>query len=599
MPRNYVRLLGARKYADYTKEKLQACLNAIKNGELTQRKAAAVYNIPRSTLKNKLKGLHSNKPGQPPIFTHDQEMKFVDCCITMGEYGFPVDPFELRCIIKLYLERQGRKVRKFKNNMPGCEWIRSFLKRHPRLTLRFASNISQKRASTDENTIKSYVANLSKVLKDIPPSNIWNFDETNLTDDPGKKRVLIKKGSKYPERICNTTKTSTSLMFCGNAVGELLPPYIVYKSDCLWDLWTENGPPGCRYNRSKSGWFDAAIFEDWFISLFLPHLKKQHGKKVIICDNLSSHINEHILKLCHENEISFVCLPPHSTHLTQPLDVAFFRPLKGNWRKLLSEWKESPNGNSESTLPKRHFPGLLKQLMESIEPSKAENLRAGFKKCGVVPVDVDILLERLPNTNQNVPFDSVLLEHLQSKRVSTSDNKRVPRKKKINVEAGKSISISDVNNPVQIQLAPKRIATGILSTSSSESDDNNYSLHDSSDSDGPLQFSDEELNGEGSHPQASTSAAMVASNKSPYEVGDFVIFVYEGAYFPGKILEIRKNGAIVSSMQKTLKSWKWPDKQDAILYSWVEIVQKINPPEKCHSKREFFQVPEILKYWEI
>lgn len=42
-----------------------------------------------------------------------------------------------------------------------------------------------------------------------------------------------------------------------------------------------------------------------------------------------------------------------------------------------------------------------------------------------------------------------------------------------------------------------------------------------------------------------------------------------------------------------------PHKQDATLYSWVEIVKKIKHPEKYHPKRELFQVPEISKYMEI
>lgn len=54
-------------------------------------------------------------------------------------------------------------------------------------------------------------------------------------------------------------------MFCGNAVGELLPPYVVYKSKQLQCTWTERGPKDTRYNNSPSGWFDMNIFNDWFL----------------------------------------------------------------------------------------------------------------------------------------------------------------------------------------------------------------------------------------------------------------------------------------------------------------------------------------------
>ena len=129
-------------------------------------------------------------------------------------------------------------------------------------------------------------------------------------------------------------------MFCGNAKGEVIPPYVVYKAESMWTTWTENGPTGTRYNRSKSRWFDALCFEDWFRSLLLPRLKKSHpGKNVLIGDNLSSHINLNVLELCKQNDVCFVALPPNSTHLMQLLDVVYFRPMKMAWRKILTDWK--------------------------------------------------------------------------------------------------------------------------------------------------------------------------------------------------------------------------------------------------------------------
>ncbi len=48
------------------------------------------------------------------------------------------------------------------------------------------------------------------------------------------------------------------------ASGDMLPPYAMYKSNCLWSTWLIDSIHGARYNRTKSGWFDAASFEDWF-----------------------------------------------------------------------------------------------------------------------------------------------------------------------------------------------------------------------------------------------------------------------------------------------------------------------------------------------
>nr|XP_023024930.1 uncharacterized protein LOC111513006 [Leptinotarsa decemlineata] len=226
--------------------------------------------------------------------------------------------------------------------------------------------------------------------------NIWNYDETNLTDDPGVSKVICKKGSKYVERIMNSSKSSTSLMLCGNATGELMPMYVVYKADHLWTTWTEGGPKSCRYNRYKSGWFDAGIFEDWFFSTVLPRLKKQDGYKVLIGDNLSSHINVEVIKAFEENQIRFVCLPLHSTHLTQPLDVAYFHPMKIAWRQIIRNWKQTSEGQKFGTVQKDHFAKLLQQLQADVLEAKGVNLISGFKKCGIVPLDKNQLMSRLP-----------------------------------------------------------------------------------------------------------------------------------------------------------------------------------------------------------
>lgn len=233
--------------------------------------------------------------------------------------------------------------------------------------------------------MRQYINNLQKTIGDVLPEHIFNYDETNLTDNPGQKKVIVKRGSKYPERICNTSKVSISLMMCGNAAGKLLPHYVVYKAKGLWQPWTEGGPIGCRYNTSSSGWFDSSIFCFWFDKILLRNLKKTPGKKVVMGGNLSSHISPYIIDKCKQENIYFICLPPNSTHLTQPLDVAFFHPMKVAWRKILSDWKKTPKGLKNPTLQKQSFPKLLKKLLDALKLNMESTLQNGFKKCGIFP----------------------------------------------------------------------------------------------------------------------------------------------------------------------------------------------------------------------
>jgi hypothetical protein len=169
MPRSYKRIPGSRNYAAYTPAKLNAALEAISKG-LTQRQASVKFGIPRSTLKNKVAGKHGKKFGGQTALTEQEETTFSKYCISMSTFGFPLDTWDLRCVVKSYLDRQGRVMKQFKNNLPGSEWTMSFLKRHPELSIRFASNIKRKRAQISTDTINEYFTNLASELDGVPPS---------------------------------------------------------------------------------------------------------------------------------------------------------------------------------------------------------------------------------------------------------------------------------------------------------------------------------------------------------------------------------------------------------------------------------------------
>ena len=71
--------------------------------------------------------------------------------------------------------------------MPGEDWAKSFLKRHSTtLSKRISQNIEVFRASVGHETMKSYFSKLKAEIDGGPLYNIVNYNETNLTDDPGK-----------------------------------------------------------------------------------------------------------------------------------------------------------------------------------------------------------------------------------------------------------------------------------------------------------------------------------------------------------------------------------------------------------------------------
>lgn len=147
-----------------------------------------------------------------------------------GDCGYPIEPVTLRLLIKEFLDRQGKVVRTFKNNLPGRDFVYRFLKRHSKsLSARMCQNIKGARAAVNPDTVNAYFNELECELKDIPPTHIVNYDEMNLCDDPGRRLVITRRGCKYPERVFNSTKASISVMFAASGNGKILPPYVVYK----------------------------------------------------------------------------------------------------------------------------------------------------------------------------------------------------------------------------------------------------------------------------------------------------------------------------------------------------------------------------------
>ena len=197
--------------------------------------------------------------------------------LVMGTWGFPLSKADLRALVKSYLNSIGKTVLNFNNNTPGMDWVNGFLDRHKNvLTTRTANILKRARASVSRQEVEEFFERFEKTVEDVEPDNLYNYDETNLRDDPGTRKAIFRRGIKYAEYVRDhNVKSCISLMVCGSASGELLPPYVVYKSNNLYESWCEGGPRG-----TKAGWFDMFVFEDWFSKMFLPLARRKEGKKL-------------------------------------------------------------------------------------------------------------------------------------------------------------------------------------------------------------------------------------------------------------------------------------------------------------------------------
>ena len=197
------------------------------------------------------------------------------------------------------------------------------------------------------------------------------------------------------------------------------------------------------------------VFDNWFEAVVAPWAISHQGKqKVVIGDNLSSHLSPVSLKRAEELGVHFRLLPPNTTHFLQPLDVAFFGPLKRAWRDQLLTYKRI---HLNKSLLKRHFAGEFKKLLATIKP---DTIKSGFKATGLVPFDPEQAVSRMPASVHPVLDESgsVLAEALGLNQ----DQRALPTRpqRKDQAPPGSELASSSLpplpppeqkNHPVQLQ----------------------------------------------------------------------------------------------------------------------------------------------------
>jgi 4-hydroxybenzoate polyprenyltransferase len=86
--------------------------------------------------------------------------------------------------------------------------------------------------------------------------------------------------------------------------------------------------------------------------------------------------------LCYTHQIHLLYLPPHTSHVLQPLDQSVFGPLKAAYKKelgYLAQWNDS------TVVGKRQFLDCYRKARQSA--LTAQNIKAGWKSTGLWPVN--------------------------------------------------------------------------------------------------------------------------------------------------------------------------------------------------------------------
>ncbi len=127
-----------------------------------------------------------------------------------------------------------------------------------------------------------------------------------------------------------------------NACGWCLPAFIIFKGKVHLILWYENTNLLTDWviALSENGWTNNELGLKWLTDIFHKHtVARTIGKyRLLILDGHGSHATPEFDKFCADHSIITLCMPAHSSHLLQPLDVGCFSTLKRSYGRLVAEY---------------------------------------------------------------------------------------------------------------------------------------------------------------------------------------------------------------------------------------------------------------------
>jgi hypothetical protein len=111
--------------------------------------------------------------------------------------------------------------------------------------------------------------------------------------------------------------------------------FLIFAGKVLISNWFHNLPHDWVIQVSPTGWTNNNLLLAW-LKHFDAHAKSVGAYRLLIIDGHESHCSTEFQDLCKEKKIITLCMPPHLSHLLQPLDVACFSPLKRKYGNAIS-----------------------------------------------------------------------------------------------------------------------------------------------------------------------------------------------------------------------------------------------------------------------
>lgn len=412
---------------------LQLLHEARENGKkLSYRLAAFQAGCDKTTLNMRDRGLRESAQQinyNKTLLTRQSEKELVRFVLLRDKWGFPITYEMVRAKALQQAQLRNPQVKSV-----GIKWVHRFSKRNPVVRGRLSAQLDRDRMKAgDREVLRDFFRKWEEVIEKfgILPEHIYNWDEKGvMIGITGREWVLGARNKKESYAVQDGSRESVTVIECGRAglvyggtarllldseasapasqqnvskVPHLLPPYIISAGDTYtasnFKYIVENNYKnstilaGAAFRKSPNGYTDNKLGFD-YVKFFDRNTRDfaDNGRfhRLVLLDGHSSHLTLEIIEYCMQPHVNIhiICLPAHSTHILQPMDVGVFGPLSRAYKKEVSAWCRDPTNGRMS------FSAFLLLYHRARETAITNrNVQRAFEATGLVPLNPRVVLD--------------------------------------------------------------------------------------------------------------------------------------------------------------------------------------------------------------
>ena len=135
-----------------------------------------------------------------------------------------------------------------------------------------------------------------------------------------------------PQCVTSNRSVNITIIEAGNAIGNCIPPYYVFPGKRFDRSLLEGTPAGTDGQCCETGWSNSLVFKTYLEKHFLKYIPTStETPTLVMFDGHRSHISLDLIKRVESKHIIVFVLPPHCSHILQPLDIGCFGPFKQHY----------------------------------------------------------------------------------------------------------------------------------------------------------------------------------------------------------------------------------------------------------------------------